>query len=71
MRAKAADCADIERKFPMIVLTLKLDVRKVYMPDGTYYFSLFNEEGDKVAPWSDSDSLEELLECLKLECVKV
>ena len=55
----------------MIVLTLKLDVRKVYMPDGTYYFSLFNEEGDKVAPWSDSDSLEELLECLKLECVKV
>jgi hypothetical protein len=46
----------------MIVLTLKWEVRQVFMPDGTSYFSLFNKEGDKVAPWADSDSIEELLE---------
>ena len=50
----------------MIVLTLKLEVHQVFMPDGTSYFSLFNMEGDKVAPWADSDSLEELLECVKV-----
>jgi len=49
----------------MIVLKLKWEVRQVFMPDGTSYFSLFNKEGDKVAPWSDSDSVEELLECIE------
>jgi hypothetical protein len=51
----------------MIDRTIKLEIRQVFMPDGTSYFSLFNEEGDKVAPWTDSDSIEGLLECLKVK----
>jgi len=42
----------------------ELEVREVFLPDGEKYFSLFDKSGDKVAPWADSDSIEELLQCL-------
>jgi hypothetical protein len=48
----------------MIDRTIKLEIREVTLPDGGSYFSLFDENGDKAAPWADSDSIEELLECL-------
>jgi len=44
--------------------TVKLEIREVFVPDGTSYFSLFDQAGDKVAPWADSDSIKELLEAL-------
>lgn len=49
----------------MIERTIKLEIREIQLPDGTSYFSLFNDQGDKVAPWADSDSIEELMKSLK------
>jgi hypothetical protein len=49
----------------MIERTIKLEIREVFTPDGENYFSLFNDQGDKVAPWSDSESIEELMKSLE------
>jgi len=47
-----------------VATKITLHVREVFLPDGEKYFSLFDKNGDKVAPWADSDSVEELLQAL-------
>jgi hypothetical protein len=41
-------------------LTLTLTIKEVFLPDGDVYWAAFNEEGTKIAPWSDSDTPEEV-----------
>ena len=41
-------------------LTLTLTIMEVFLPDGDAYWAAFNEEGTKIAPWSDSDTPEEV-----------
>ena len=36
-------------------------VRRVIMPDDVY-FALFNDKGDKAAPWADADTPEKVIE---------
>ena len=40
---------------------ITLTIREVFLPDGEEsYWAAFNDQGTKVAPWSDSDSPEEV-----------
>ena len=41
-------------------LNLELTIREVFLPDGESYWAAFNNQGTKVAPWSDSDSPEDV-----------
>jgi len=58
-RTQAASAAPAADRHQKIYITLT--IREVFLPDGEEsYWAAFNDQGTKVAPWSDSDSPEEV-----------